>query len=693
MFLVHEKEIHPGPAFGCENQKRKGKTKMKSKKAVRSALGMSVLSIALCAAMLIGTTFAWFTDTATTSVNKIQSGTLDIALEMWNGEKWVSAEGKTLNFLRKNGETLAEDANILWEPGCTYQLPQLRVRNNGNLALKYKVAITGIQGDTGLAKVIKWTYTGEDDQAFNMNAEHKLAAKTTADAPADVFTISAHMQETAGNEYQNKSIENIAITVVATQDTVEYDSKDDQYDALAEYPVYAAAPVVKDEEGKAAADVKLASSAMHTETSLPLATATVPAGTAVADDATQLELIIEKAATPSNFTVTEMQNEPKTLDITLKGLSENNEELIKVEFYIEKGLSVVEIDHNGRKMSRRGGLTWVKNDQDFYYDSKTGLVTMLTKTFSPFTYTSDKLQWDDMKAAAYATPVDTESKVITVASAEELALFKYEITDAKVNYSGYTLNITADIDLGSGFWRPIAKISGMTINGNGHTISNLLVRSNTNSNNGGYGFGFISNATGVVTIRDLTFDNANVVKGKGYENSYTGNVGGVVLAYAYGTTEFDNVQVINSFIAGYGKIGMLLGMGADPGVKVTFKDCVSKNNTINAAYDMGGLAGMIQRGNGVDNGSVENCTVENITVNYDPASTYVDVKGTATFKSNDQPSGTDVTRDIDGKYLDESGHYWCGYGDYYVSYGHSSYDAPVDGYNKCLANSEYSVNK
>ncbi|MCI5615434.1 MAG: CalY family protein, partial [Clostridia bacterium] len=70
---------------------------MKSKKAVRSALGMSVLSIALCAAMLIGTTFAWFTDTATTSVNKIQSGTLDIALEMKDNEgKWVSAEGKTL---------------------------------------------------------------------------------------------------------------------------------------------------------------------------------------------------------------------------------------------------------------------------------------------------------------------------------------------------------------------------------------------------------------------------------------------------------------------------------------------------------------------------------------------------------------------------------------------------------------------
>lgn len=128
-------------------------------------------------------------------------------------------------------------------------------------------------------------------------------------------------------------------------------------------------------------------------------------------------------------------------------------------------------------------------------------------------------------------------------------------------------------------------------------------------------------------------------------------------------------------------------------MKVTFKNCVSRNNTLNAAYDIGGLAGMIQRGNGVDNASVENCIVENITVNYYNQGAYVDVKGTATFKSNDQPSGTEYTREINSKYLDESGYYWCGYADYYVSYGHSSYDAPVEGYTKALANSEYVVNK
>jgi predicted ribosomally synthesized peptide with SipW-like signal peptide len=58
----------------------------------------------MCVAMLIGTTFAWFTDTASTAVNKIQSGKLDVALEMsTDGTNWESAEGKTLTF--NNTET------------------------------------------------------------------------------------------------------------------------------------------------------------------------------------------------------------------------------------------------------------------------------------------------------------------------------------------------------------------------------------------------------------------------------------------------------------------------------------------------------------------------------------------------------------------------------------------------------------
>ena len=198
---------------------------MKEKRTTKRALVSSVLAFALCVAMLIGTTFAWFTDTASTGVNKIVSGNLDIALQMKDADgKWVSAEGQTLTFKTKDNRAADK---ILWEPGCTYELPELRVVNNGNLALKYKVEISGINGDAKLNEVIDWTI---NDAAIDLTEQH-LAAKKEGEP----FTIKGHMQESAGNDYQDLSIEGVSITVYATQDTVENDSYDNQYDKDAAY--------------------------------------------------------------------------------------------------------------------------------------------------------------------------------------------------------------------------------------------------------------------------------------------------------------------------------------------------------------------------------------------------------------------------------------------------------------------------
>ena len=204
---------------------------MTSSKSTKRALISSALAILMCVAMLIGTTFAWFTDTASTAVNKIQAGTLNVALEMYDGTTWVDAEGKTLQF-KVNGQIPAEGTQILWEPGCTYELPQLRVVNKGNLALKYKIQITGIQGDAKLNEVIDWTI---NDAPINLTDEHLSAGQTGA-----AFTIKGHMQESAGNDYRNLTIDGIGITVVATQDTVENDSNGNTYDAGAVYPVVTA---------------------------------------------------------------------------------------------------------------------------------------------------------------------------------------------------------------------------------------------------------------------------------------------------------------------------------------------------------------------------------------------------------------------------------------------------------------------
>ena len=200
---------------------------MTSSKATKRALISSTLALLMCVAMLIGTTFAWFTDTASTAVNKIQAGNLDVDLEMsTDGTNWESAEGKTLTFKTKDDRAADQ---ILWEPGCTYELPQLRVVNKGNLALKYKIQITGIKGDAKLNEVIDWTI---NDAAINLTEGHLTAGQT-----GDAFTIKGHMQDNAKNDYQNLTIDGIGITVCATQDTVENDSLDNTYDKDAEYPI------------------------------------------------------------------------------------------------------------------------------------------------------------------------------------------------------------------------------------------------------------------------------------------------------------------------------------------------------------------------------------------------------------------------------------------------------------------------
>ena len=198
---------------------------MTNRKSTKRALLGSIMAMVLCLAMLVGATFAWFTDTASTGVNKIQAGKLDVALEMKDAAgQWVSAEGKTLNWVKA-----AAGEQVLWEPGCTYTLPELRVINNGNLALKYKVTITGINGSAKLNEAIEWTI---GDVA--MGAEQHLKA-----GESNEFTIKGHMKESAGNEYMNESIDGIAITVAATQDTVENDSLGNTYDEDAKYPIVA----------------------------------------------------------------------------------------------------------------------------------------------------------------------------------------------------------------------------------------------------------------------------------------------------------------------------------------------------------------------------------------------------------------------------------------------------------------------
>ena len=168
--------------------------------------------------MLVGTTFAWFTDTASTGVNTIQAGTLKIQLLRADDS---SAEGETLKFIDL-------DQNEYWEPGCTYNLETVKVKNNGTLSLKYKIVLTGINGSAKLNEVIDWTLNGA---AINPEKEYVLNPGESHE-----ILIAGHMHENANNDYQELTIEGIAITVIATQNNAEYDSEDMNYDKNSTYP-------------------------------------------------------------------------------------------------------------------------------------------------------------------------------------------------------------------------------------------------------------------------------------------------------------------------------------------------------------------------------------------------------------------------------------------------------------------------
>ena len=208
---------------------------MNSHRQTKQALLTSVMALVMCVVMLLGTTFAWFTDTASTNVNKIQAGKLDVDMV---DETGASLVGRTLSWQKAAD---GADQEILWEPGATYDLNAFRIVNKGNLALKYEITVNGVKGSSKLLEAINFTVkiNGREEDLNNLTGVllPKGARLQTADEvveKTDLITISGTMDKNAGNEYQGLTIDGVSITVVATQYTYEYDSNGKTYDETAD---------------------------------------------------------------------------------------------------------------------------------------------------------------------------------------------------------------------------------------------------------------------------------------------------------------------------------------------------------------------------------------------------------------------------------------------------------------------------
>ena len=215
---------------------------MTSSKSTKRALITSALAILMCAAMLIGTTFAWFTDTASTGVNKIVSGNLKVDIIGADSDSHI----EKLNFTKAATTDAEAGAEILWEPGCRYLTEGFRIANKGNLALKWKAQVnTGTtaanEGNFDLLDVIDfYLVTKAADGTETETALDEFTGNLKKTEISDVYYIKGVMKTTAGNDYQGLELSGITITVYATQDTVENDSFNNQYDKDATYLTYPA---------------------------------------------------------------------------------------------------------------------------------------------------------------------------------------------------------------------------------------------------------------------------------------------------------------------------------------------------------------------------------------------------------------------------------------------------------------------
>ena len=212
-------------------------------KSTKRALLSAVLALIMTVSMLVGTTFAWFTDSVTSSGNKIVAGNLAVDLELLEKDNttWTSLK-----------ETNAPIFNYdKWEPGFV-DVKVLRVQNEGSLALKWVAKFVSSATLGKLADVIdvyvsttvsaypqdraeieSWEKVGTVRDFVNTISDTTygfLEAHTSAN-----LGIALKMQDTAGNEYMLEDLGAFDITILATQWNKENDSFGPGYDLDADY--------------------------------------------------------------------------------------------------------------------------------------------------------------------------------------------------------------------------------------------------------------------------------------------------------------------------------------------------------------------------------------------------------------------------------------------------------------------------
>lgn len=569
-------------------------------KKTKTALLHSIIALLVCISMLIGTTFAWFSDKITSGKNVITAGNLD--LEMYWTDDLDSGEWH--NVEEDGHNTIFNYDN--WEPGYT-NVKYIKLVNAGKLALNYKLSLTPENGIGKLAEVINVYYAegGVDvkqrSDLQNLKAIGLLHNVLNGGATADgtllaadqysplhpsgevIMTVALNMLTTAGNEYQNENSGKFTITALASQAPFEEDSFGKDYDANAEYPVMlkgdsAVAPVTPVNGKVPAGGVTLSGSNIS---------AFIPEGTEMEAGANKLTLKVTPLERTTSDIIVVNNEILIPVDVHIDGVAKSNTVPIIVNLgeilpkYLNMGNYHLYHVENGTNsvMQLVADASALTEHNTFTYNPLTGAVSVAMASFSEVTAVADTAaKWEGKRDYTWYNANATE---LTIANADQFAGLSAIVggMDDQIqdSFSGKTIKLLSDINLNHGtvlpdeqdtttiifypvgyynsegtYDRTGTKIaSGFqtfegTFDGAGHTISNIY--QNTWEMKGDHdwyepedqyyrdGMGLFGKVYGG-TIKNLTVDN--------FKSDGEITTTGVIASYADFGATFENIAITN----------------------------------------------------------------------------------------------------------------------------------------------------
>ena len=377
-------------------------------KQTKKSLLFSALALLLSVSMLIGSTFAWFTDSVTSFANKIQSGTLKVDLELLDKEtgEWNSLK--------------ATQAPIFdydkWEPGYV-DTKILKVENEGNLALKWVAKFYSEKQLSILADVID-VYVRPSESEIGYPANRSLEGYTcvgslktfinsieettqgTLEAKEAAYLgIALKMREEAGNEYQNLSLGGaFDIRIFATQHTSESDSFGNQYDKNSLFEDFVDKSILTS-QGKYLNDGADSVNFSIYHKGVKIVAASVPAS-AIADKDKPVTITIRAI---DSYIEAGENTQSFAYDIDVTNLKSNlkGDQLVTVVIAAPKGLASIKAYHKNELLT------------DAVYDEVEGTITFKTASFSPFAVAADFAEVDTLQELRDAVGNDNANIVLT----------------------------------------------------------------------------------------------------------------------------------------------------------------------------------------------------------------------------------------------------------------------------------------